>query len=77
MCAAKGETPCQVRLARLLLHGAAAGDREYLQALAWLDLAEEHGNAQARMMLDQERAELSPEQAAWVKRLKEQFGKTF
>ncbi len=80
LCAALGETPCQVRLAQLLLQLAGddrsgGGDRQYLQALAWLDLAAEQGDVQARMILDQERAGLSPQQISWVSKLKEQFGR--
>ena len=63
LCAATGETPCQVRLAQLLLQAAGddhsgSGDRQYLQALAWLDLAAEQGDMQAQMILDGERAGL-------------------
>lgn len=76
LCAATGEMPCQVRLARILMQGAGNGDREYLQALAWLDLAAEHGDLQARMILERERAGLSPQQVSWVSKLKEQFGHT-
>jgi TonB family protein len=80
LCAATGETPCQVRLAQLLLQAAGddhsgSGDRQYLQALAWLDLAAEQGDVQARMILDGERAGLSPQQVSWVSKLKEQFGR--
>lgn len=73
LCAAEGETPCQVRLARLLMQ--VGGDREYLQALAWLALAAEHEDVEAGMILDRERAGLSPQQISWVTRLKEQFGR--
>jgi TonB family protein len=80
LCAAAGETPCQVRLAQLLMQLAGddhsgSGDRQYLQALAWLDLAAEQGDAQASMILDRERAGLSPQQISWVSKLKEQFGR--
>jgi len=76
LCAAEGEAPCQVRLARLLIKNATNGDREFLQALAWLDIAAEHGDFEARMILDRERAGLSPQQISWVSKLKEQFGHT-
>jgi TPR repeat protein len=76
LCAAEGETPCQVRLALLLMQNANNKDREFLQALAWLDLAAEHGDLQARMILDREQSGLSPQQISWVSKLKEQFGHT-
>jgi TonB family protein len=78
LCALQGETICQVRLARLLLdraHQDSEGreDRDYLQALAWLELADEKGDPQARPLLEHERPGLSSAQIDWVKRLKEQF----
>jgi TonB family protein len=80
LCAAARETPCQVRLAQLLMQLAGddhsgSGDRQFLQALAWLDLAAEQGDMQARMILDRERAGLSEQQISWVSKLKEQFGR--
>lgn len=78
LCAAAGEAPCQVRLAQLLLQAAedsGTTDRQYLQALAWLELAAEQGDLQAKLILDQERGGLSPQQISWVSRLKEQFSR--
>jgi TonB family protein len=76
LCARAGETPCQVRLAQLLMQSDGSRGREYLQALAWLNLAAERGDLQARMILDKEQAGLSPQQISWVSKLKEQFGHT-
>ncbi len=73
LCALQGETICQVRLARLLLDRPDREDRDYLQAIAWLELADEKGDPQARPLLDHERPGLSAAQIDWVKRLKEQF----
>jgi TonB family protein len=73
LCALQGETICQVRLARLLLDRPDREDRDYLQALAWLELADEKGDPQARPLLEHERPGLSSAQIDWVKRLKEQF----
>jgi TonB family protein len=72
LCALQGETVCQVRLARLLLDRL-LDERDYLQAIAWLELADEKGDPQARVWLDQERSGLSAAQIQWVSKLKEQF----
>lgn len=76
LCATQGETPCQVRLAQLLLNLPARTEREYLQALAWLDVAAASGDPQARALLEPEQAKLTPEQVSWVARLKDQLGRT-
>jgi TonB family protein len=73
LCALQGETICQVRLARLLLDKQDREDRDYLQAIAWLELADEKGDPLARLLLEQERPGLSDAQIDWVNRLKEQF----
>jgi hypothetical protein len=73
LCALQGETVCQVRLARLQLDRPDREDRDYLQAIAWLELADEKGDPQARVWLDQERSGLSAAQLEWVKKLKAQF----
>jgi len=73
LCATVGETPCQVRLAKLLLDNAPREERDFLQAIAWLELAAEGRNDEAKLLLDQERTPLSPEQLSWVKKLKTQL----
>jgi hypothetical protein len=73
LCAAVGETPCQVQLAKLLLDSAPKEERDYLQAIAWLQLAAEDRNDEARLILDQQRTPLSPQQISWVKKLKSQL----
>jgi TonB family protein len=77
LCALQGETMCQVRLARLLLDKRIdpndREDRDYLQAVAWLELADEKGDPLARVWLDQERSGLSTAQTDWVNKLKAQF----
>jgi TonB family protein len=72
LCAAVGETPCQVQLAKLLLQNAGE-ERDLLQAIAWLELAAEDRNDEARLILDQERTPLSPKQISWVNKLKTQL----
>jgi len=73
LCAAMGETPCQVQLAKLLLQSTTREERDFLQAIAWLELAAEDRNDEARLILDQEQLSLTPEQASWVKKLKTQL----
>ncbi|HEY1755068.1 MAG TPA: TonB family protein [Bryobacteraceae bacterium] len=73
LCAVLGESICQVRLAKLLLDKPEHEERDRLQAIAWLELADEKGDPLARVWLDAERSGLTDEQLDWVKRLKEQF----
>jgi len=73
LCALQGETVCEVRLAKLLLDKQGREERDYLQAIAWLELASERGDIQARLLLDPERPSLTDDQTAWVDRLKTQI----
>jgi TonB family protein len=73
LCAAVGETPCQVQLAKLLLQNATREERDFLQAIAWLELAAEDRNEEAKLILDQEHTELTPKQISWVNKLKSQL----
>jgi len=73
LCAAVGETSCQVRLARLLLENASREERDFLQAIAWLELAAEDRNDEARLLLNQEQTALTPKQISWVEKLKSQL----
>ena len=73
LCALQGETVCQVRLAKLLMDKPEREERDYMQAIAWLELASEHGDAQARLLLDPERPGLTESQADWVDKLKTQI----
>jgi TonB family protein len=73
LCAAMGETPCQVQLAKMLLQTPAREERDFLQAIAWLQLAAADRNDEARLILDQQRAVLTEKQEAWVSKLKGQL----
>jgi TonB family protein len=73
LCAAAGEPPCQVKLAKLLLERPDRQERDYIQAIAWLQLAAGHGSMHARMMLEEQHPELNPKQLAWVEKLKTQL----
>jgi TonB family protein len=73
LCAAEGETPCQVQLAKLLLQSSAREERDFLQAIAWLELAAADRNDEAKLILDQEHAALTEKQISWVNKLKTQL----
>jgi TonB family protein len=73
LCAAMGETPCQVQLAKLLLQSTTREERDFLQAIAWLELAAADRNDEARLILDQEHATLTERQVSWVNKLKTQL----
>jgi TonB family protein len=73
LCASAGEPPCQVKLAKLLLERPDRQERDYIQAIAWLQLAAERGSMHARMMLEEQHPELTPKQLAWVDKLKAQL----
>jgi len=70
LCAAAGETPCQVQLAKLLLSHAPRQERDYLQAIAWLELAAAERNDEAKLILEAQNDPLSAKQASWVDQLK-------
>ncbi|GEM_PF-1677191 len=71
MCAAEGETPCQVQLARILLDR--GDERGRVQAIAWLELAAERGNPEAALVLAEQRAPLSAKEVSWIRRIKPQL----
>jgi TPR repeat protein len=75
MCATRGEALCRARLARLLLERPGRTERDYLQALAWLELAAEQGVAGAVTLRDRERPKLTANQSQWVVRLKSQYNR--
>jgi hypothetical protein len=48
-------------------------ERDFLQAIAWLELAAEDRNDEARLILDQEHTALTEKQVSWVNKLKTQL----
>lgn len=76
LCAARGVALCQYRLGALLLERPERREHHYLQAIAWLVLAAEQGQQDAKKLADAERAKLTGEQAGWVDRLKKQLVRT-
>ena len=73
LCAAGGDVNCQFRLGKLLFELPARRERDYLQAIAFLQLAADQGVAQAKSLADAETARLNPEQVRWVNKLKVQL----
>ncbi len=73
LCAAVGESPCQVQLAKLLLQNADKEERDFIQAMAWLELAAERRNDEAKLILNQQGTPLSEKQISWVEKLKSQL----
>ena len=73
LCAAAGNATCQYRLARLLLAAPDRPERDYVQAVAWLELASERGLAEAQEPAKKESEALTPSQSDWVKTLKAQL----
>jgi TPR repeat protein len=70
LCAASGQAPCQFRLASLLLNNPVRRERDYIQAIAWLDLAGAQGSAPASALLEKETPHLTAAQKAWAADLK-------
>ena len=73
MCATQGEAECQYRIGLLLLNRPRRDERDYLQAMAWMQLAADQHLEKAGAILDRERPKLTAEQVQWVARLKSQF----
>jgi TonB family protein len=69
LCAAGGRPACQFRLATLLMSEPGRPERDYVQAMAWLQLASETGHVEAKRLVEQETPKLTPEQAARAKDL--------
>jgi TPR repeat protein len=73
LCAAQGVALCQYRLANLLLMEPGRRERDYVQAVAWLQLASEQGFQEATGAAASEAARLTPTQKDWVNSLKTQL----
>lgn len=73
LCAAAGTPECQLRLAKMLIDTPERREQDWLQGVAWLQLAQAHGLAAAKPVAAVETAKLTPQQAQWVGRLKAQL----
>jgi TonB family protein len=75
LCAAGGVALCRLRLAMLLIERGERSERDYVQGLAWCELAADQGLAEAKQVLEREAARMSPEQRSGVARMKEYLGR--
>jgi TonB family protein len=73
LCAATGTPECQLRLAKLLLDAPAHKDSDWIQDVAWLQLAQSDDLAAAKAVADAETKKLTPQQAQLVACLKAQL----
>ncbi len=76
LCAAAGTPECQYHLGKLLLAGPQRDEDQWLQAIAWLELADGHHLAEAQKLVDVEQAKLTSDQTRWIARLKPQLERT-
>jgi TPR repeat protein len=75
LCGAAGEPACQFKLAQMLLMRENRREHEYIQAIAWLQLASDQGFSQARDLLENEQPRLTAARVEWAKKLKPQLTK--
>ena len=73
LCAVRGVPLSQYRLGRLLLDAPDRPERDYVQAVAWVQLASEQGVAEAKDFAAQEAAKLTLMQTNWITTLKAQL----
>jgi TonB family protein len=73
LCASRGISQCEYRLANLILDAPDRPENDYVQAVAWMQLAAEQGIAAAREIASRETAKLTPAQTGWVITLKGQL----
>ena len=73
LCAAQGIETCQYRLGASLLNRPDRSESDYIQAIAWLELAAEKGLADAKNTASKEVPGLTQAQSNWVSALKTQL----
>ena len=73
LCAAAHEAQCQYRLGHSLLADKGTEEDNYIQGLAWLELASEQGFAPARALLAEEMPKANEAQVGWMEKLKPQL----
>ena len=69
-CAAQAVAVCEFNLGDMLLGRTRRKQRDTIEAIAWLELASDHGVKQAAPLLAKELPLLTPKQTAWVEDLK-------
>ena len=73
LCASQGISRCEYRLGNLILDAPDGPENDYVQAVAWMQLAAEQGIPAAREIASRETAKLTPAQTGWVTTLKGQL----
>lgn len=73
LCAAQGVPTCQYRLGRILFDEPGRPERDYIQAVAWIELASKQGLQEAKDFAAKECASLTESQVKWVNDLKPQL----
>ena len=73
LCASQGISQCEYRLGNLMLNAPDPPENDYVQAVAWMQLAAEQGIPAAREIASREAAKLTPAQTGWVTTLKTQL----
>ncbi len=73
LCAAQGLAQCQYRLGNLLFSAPSRPAHDYIQSLAWLQLAAAQGIEEAQRLLADEEPKLSPAQSKEITVLKEKL----
>jgi TonB family protein len=73
LCASQEISQCEYRLGNLMLDAPDRPQSDYVQAVAWMQLAAEQGMPAAREIASRETAKLTPAEAGWVTTLKTQL----
>jgi len=73
LCAAQGMARCQYRLGTLMFNSPDRSERDYIQAVAWLELAADAGVQEAKDVVSKEGPSLTPAQNNWVSTLRSQL----
>jgi len=73
LCAASGTPECQFKLGQLLIRSPQRKESDWLQGIAWLELAQGHEFGPAKEAVETEVAKLTPEQNQSVTRLRGQL----
>jgi hypothetical protein len=60
-------------LGKILIKEPQRKESDWMQGIAWLELAAGHGLAPAKELADAEEAKLTPEQSPWVEGLAKQL----
>ena len=73
LCASAAVPDCELRLGKILIKEPQRKESDWMQGIAWLELAAGHGLAPAKELAEAEEAKLTPEQSPWVQGLSRQL----